>query len=604
MCTMRRCRWLLAAALMILLVADSDGVAAEDLGVEIERYEVYDDLVAEAPSSYPRMAERSGAEGPAVRLDDTETRVWLVRNQWEDTDTREARMSGIPCSNCPGGYAWESNSGLTWEGKFSRWIDSLQPIPSFSGSYETFELTTPWGTALQAPVLDCADVAIFLRVSFAAWYGLPLFLEAWDSRAGEGVYFGHFGIRTQGGEIWRGSPRFRSAHPDHSNWSEQQIARREWPRDHGLRQQRVGFRDETWGRHRFLEDAPLGEYLDRIHLNKRVGYLILHMLTGFGSSNLASSKNSFHVKPRALGAGDFLLRRRSHLGTGHLFLITRRHFMPEGHANVEIVYGDLPPSQPHWARGGAARFHFLSPKAGGAAESSEGVAYASLGGGLKRFRLAKQAHGHWHNTWSEAAREDVLESSDFEGIGQRIDQFREMLEIPLGEEIASLKGVIDRARDGLRYKPSSCASRETREDAFRELYRLYERHFGLDRQFVDGLYRLREDYIFPELSYTRSRTCCWNGTSAGMYALILEKVDADLRAAAGHCAALTTFKAVDRGYDDFASFAADEGAAWSEWRNDENCSWASDIVDDREMEHEWTPYCALATDKSWRGDRS
>ena len=68
---------------------------------------------------------------------------------------------------------------------------------------------------LPAPALECAEVAMFLRITFASWYGLPFYLTAVDG-SGTRIYFGHFGVRTKNGS-WGGLPNFKTAYADYSD---------------------------------------------------------------------------------------------------------------------------------------------------------------------------------------------------------------------------------------------------------------------------------------------------------------------------------------------------------------------------------------------------
>ena len=107
--------------------------------------------------------------GLPVSVDNSDTAVWEVHNQWEDTDTPAAREAGL---------AWGEDSGLTWDEKYQRWVQSLPRIPGLDGRNDTFMLTTPWGVERPSPALECAELSMFLRITFAAWYELPLFLES------------------------------------------------------------------------------------------------------------------------------------------------------------------------------------------------------------------------------------------------------------------------------------------------------------------------------------------------------------------------------------------------------------------------------------------
>ena len=57
-------------------------------------------------------------------------------------------------------------SGLDWDEKFAVWLESLEVVEQpDSPTRKTFPRTTPEGQRLVAPVLECAEVAIFLRAT-------------------------------------------------------------------------------------------------------------------------------------------------------------------------------------------------------------------------------------------------------------------------------------------------------------------------------------------------------------------------------------------------------------------------------------------------------
>src|SRR5262245_11948879 len=174
---------LLTAALALAMafvgcVADPEARDPDD-----DDYGIEGPLLPEGPIG---KADSAHVVGPAVSTWTKDTQVWTAKNAWEDTDTTAAKQPGL---------AWPANSGLSWDEKFARWIESM-PRQASDSYFETFTLTTPWGKSLPAPKLECAELAIFLRVTFAAWYELPFFLTAIDG-AGTRVYFGHFGARTK-----------------------------------------------------------------------------------------------------------------------------------------------------------------------------------------------------------------------------------------------------------------------------------------------------------------------------------------------------------------------------------------------------------------------
>ena len=120
----------------------------------------------------PGKEDSQNRRGLLVATNTTRTQVWTARNKWEDRDTPAARAAGL---------AWTANSGLDWDEKYAQWVDSLSWIAGADGYSQTVELTTPWGKTLPSPALECAEMALFLRITFAAWYELPLFFESQDS---------------------------------------------------------------------------------------------------------------------------------------------------------------------------------------------------------------------------------------------------------------------------------------------------------------------------------------------------------------------------------------------------------------------------------------
>src|SRR5688500_7795650 len=91
------------------------------------------------PVPPPGKDDSQHRRGLLVNTDTTRTQVWTARNRWEDTTTAAARKAGL---------AWGADSGLTWDAKYGRWLESLRWIESTAGWYQTVELTTPWGKAL------------------------------------------------------------------------------------------------------------------------------------------------------------------------------------------------------------------------------------------------------------------------------------------------------------------------------------------------------------------------------------------------------------------------------------------------------------------------
>jgi hypothetical protein len=128
------------------------------------------------PLPPPGKEDSQYRKGLLVATNTSRTQVWTARNKWEDLDPA---------------------TGLTWDQRYAAWIDSLEWIPSVDNYSTTVRITTPWGKTLPSPSLECAEMALFLRITFAAWYELPLQFEAVSN--GVRVYFGHYGVRTARG---------------------------------------------------------------------------------------------------------------------------------------------------------------------------------------------------------------------------------------------------------------------------------------------------------------------------------------------------------------------------------------------------------------------
>src|ERR1044071_1685796 len=308
--------------------------------------------------------------GLPVATDTTRTQVWTARNRWEDTDTPAARAAGL---------AWPADSGLTWDAKFSRWVESLAWIPSVDGDAMTVELTTPWGKTLPSPMLECAETSLFLRITFAAWYELPLVLVTQDDH-GRLVYFGHNGVRTTAGRYAR-SPEFAVAYQDHTGSSGWQTR---WPSDAVLRSKRIAGGDDD--QRELAGGAHFGAYLDEVHLNKRVGYFTVMVLDYLGSANLADPANAYNLLPDSVRPGDFLIERWQRVGIGHTPVVKQVDELPGGSKDVALISGSMPRRQGLRQSGEAAKIYFTGEATGGPGANTDGVPYARLGGGRQRAR--------------------------------------------------------------------------------------------------------------------------------------------------------------------------------------------------------------------------
>lgn len=496
------------------------------------------------------------------------TTVWTVTNQWEDTNTAAANEAGI---------AWPANSGLTWDEKYAAWLQAMPKIDTVDGFGETFEITTPWGKTLPAAKIDCADTAIMLRATFAAWYELPFFITAFDGS--KPVYFGHFGIRTKDG-IWNNMPKFATAYVDHSNKSAAEVLAN-WPTDSKLRKLGVQSGDDQ----PMLGDgARTGTYLDELHLNKRAAHFVRLAMIFTGSINLADSRNTFNLVPDALRAGDVMLWRPARTGVGHTMVTIRAEKLGEGRIEAESVFGNLPPAQPAWTNAAGTERNYSNPTGGGHDGTTD---YAKMGGGLKRFRVSKAVSGVWVNGIMAKDEASWISDTEHDRIRERPAQLDALLgELTPEEQQTLLLDIIETKRAHLRNFPASCSARIAREDAFGELYALLEEQ-GLTVADIDAEHRIFEDYVFPELVYTESKTCCWNSSDDAMYRTIIS-LNEELQEQAGDaCVEPEPFLAKDGDYDIFRDH---EPSSWKGWRADEACPQMG-VQNDKIADSLATPFC-------------
>ena len=507
-----------------------------------------------------------GARG--LRVQNYSTAVWNVKNQWEDDDTSNAKAAGL---------SWGENSGMNWDEKYRSWVNSL---PKIQANRPTFLLTTPWGREIQAPALECAEVAIFLRVTFASWYHLPFFLEARDNKGR--VFAGHFGMRRSNGVYLH----LKNA-KDFSNMADDiRSGAAQWPTDPVLAARKIaGSFDDAQPA---LNGKHAGAYFDEIFLNKKVGFFLMTTLAFFGSVNLADSRNTYNLKPEAISPGDVLLERWKKEGIGHTLIVARSKKV-EDHLEVELMSGSMPRRQPVWESPGASKRYF-------GIEETGGGEYKTFGGGLKRWRVAKNLQGRWTNIVMPKDRDSWINSSNFDAIAKRLETFEELLvELTPEKKKEVLLGVIESKREHLREHPASCSARIAREEAFESLYELMDEEFGTNRTETDAKFRILEDEVFAELDYGVSKTCCWNRTTADMYEIIMQ-LNIKQQEAAQACVEPTVFKNRDDnsdGFELFREFAVSIGqeSAWQTWSEDESCT-QRDIGDATQIRP--TIYCSLA----------
>src|SRR5262249_5326378 len=270
------------------------------------------------------------------------------------------------------------------------------------------------GKAVPGRKMDCAVLALLLRFWFAAWYHLPIYFVGWDGHTP--VYFGHFGVRTASGQ-WSHAPAF-AQYADYSNQTPDQYNTK-WPSDVPLRTRGVSPGDDL----PFLgPGAREGAFLDEIHLNKRAARLVLFAQAYLGSHNMVDSQNTYNIVPEALRTGDVLMFARSPTVDGHTTIVTRVTEVAPGSIKAEAVYGNDAPAQPQWQDPAETRSLFTDNEGGGPVLNTPyggTTLYSHLNGGLKRFRVAKNKHGKWTNTWMDADEASWINDTDYDKIGAR-----------------------------------------------------------------------------------------------------------------------------------------------------------------------------------------
>jgi hypothetical protein len=492
-------------------------------------------------------ADSIAASGP-VNVAGSPTEVWSVSHAWSDRDA----------------------SGKTYEEKFSEWVSSFKKIPGASWG-ETIEIPTPYGKRLPGPALECAEVAMTLRVAFASYNHLPFFISGWDDRAGKMLYAGHFGFVYADGSNAKGFPQFRVQYKDYEkSWKEGSA----WPSDPALRKLHLGSDDTN----AFLgSDAGAGAYFDELFLNKRVGYFVRLVLLSFGSVNLADPVNLFHIRPEATRPGDVLLERWQKRGIGHTIPVVRVEDTGGGHMAIDVATGSMPRRQPLWEGPQQSMWSFTNPMTGGKGQASDGTPYAKLGGGIHRWRVAVLRGSRWQNEVPLADKSDYINSSNTDAIAARPERFATLLaEGTPEEQRQAALARIDAARQHLREHPASCSARTEREDAFAKLYDISAEHFSMNKDAVDKQYRTLEDHVFGELVYEKSKTCCWNSTTKAMADIVMAYAKEEQAKAAKNmmCVQPTVFRAQGGDYATWRAYAEQlgRGAEWRAWSEDEPCA--------------------------------
>ena len=332
-------------------------------------------------------------------------------------------------------------------------------------------------------------------------------------------------------------------------------------------------------------------------LNKRVGHFLILFLSNFGSIHLADSGNTFNIKPEAIKQGDVLLERWQRRGIGHTLVVkTVEPGRTEGKLIAELVSGSMPRRQPKWEDETASKRYFTMDATGGEGTNYDGEEYAKLGGGLKRWRVARAQGGYYVNTMLPEDVDNWISSTDYAAIAARPGQFEELLDKLDPEDMRdALLVIIEDKRAHLRDHLASCSARIGREEAFDELYELMQTRFNMGKLEVDKNYRKFEDYVFAELVYTESKTCCWNSTTRAMYEIVMDYNTNYVREGGG-CQPPVVFMN-NNGYTTFSDHADSlgRGAEWVDWSEDESCPQRNVSVD-TEAEHAWTDFCTIIDD--------
>lgn len=562
---------LVLALLLVGCTGDADEISLdEEWGMDGPLY----------PTPPPGKEDSELRKGLLVNTDTTRTQVWTARNKWEDTETVAAKAAGM---------AWPANSGLTWEQKYVKWVESLEWIPALDGFSTTVKVSTPWGKTLPSPSLECAEMSLFLRITFAAWYELPLFFESMDGN-GARVFFGHNGVRTSAGR-YASSPEFGIKYKDLTkSWTAGQA----WPSDSTLRAKRVAGGEDR--QDMVAPGATFGAYLDEIHLNKRAGYFTVMALDYLGSMNIADSANAYNIIPDDVRAGDTLIERWQKNGIGHTLVVKEVHALDGGSKDVTTISGSMPRRQGVRQSGQSSKSYFTSNYTGGVGVASDGTEYAKLGGGIKRWRVTKNVNGYWTNTWMAADEASWINSTDYARISARPARFEQILgQVSPQQKKTELLTQIAEARHHLTQFPASCSARERREQAFHSLYEVGVQ-LGETKAEIDAEHRELEDYVFAQLEYTKSKTCCWNSSTSAMFDIVMDKARKDIEAgeANNQCVAPTVFMSRNDGYKLWSDHAATLGrpADWRSWSEDEACP-QRNVASDTEATRESTAFCSL-----------
>lgn len=564
--------WLVVAAVALSGCGGTVGDAPDegDPAPEGSFWEAGD---ADEPPAPGKADAVLGARAVPSSADASTTAVWEVTRQWS---------SKVDADFLP---YFRKSDGLTWNQAFAQFVEKLETTTSVNG-YKTYKLTNPWGKTLPIGALECAEQAMFLRVTFSAWFRLPFFLEAVDGKSTR-VFAGHFGFRTLAGR-YTNFPEFKTKYRDGSATA----TAANWPKDAALRVKALGA-DDDQSAILGQSGATFGTYLDELHANKRVGHFTMLMLVWFGSVNLADPANTFHLKPEALRAGDVLLERWQRAGIGHTLNLKRVERLANGKFSVQLASGSMPRRQSLWETAVTSRRYFTNDYMGGQGTTYEGVPLARLGGGLRRWRVATVYNGGWSNTVPGESAAGWISSNDVAQIAARPAAFEQLLDVPdPAVRRSELTGALAASRAYQKDHPASCSNREKREGLLNDLADLESDEHAWGRDEFERRYRTYDDYVFPQLQYERSRVCCFNSSTAQMAALALG-YDRAQQQATGQCKVPLPF--TSENFPTFKAYAAQLGRAadWKDWRADEPCPQQALAADTVSPSLAMVPYCDI-----------
>lgn len=510
--------------------------------------------------------------------DTSSTAVWEVKRQWSAKVDKDYEPY------------FKRSDNLTWSQAYEKFVAGLVKIDGANYG-KTFEITTPWGKKIPSAVLECSEQAIFLRVSFAAWFNLPFFMEAIDGSRVR-VYAGHFGFRTREGR-YRNFNEFKTLYKDHSATA----TASNWPKDTKLRTKKLSGSDDQQVYP--TDGATFGTFMDEMHANKRVGHFLVLLLDFFGSVNLADPANTFHVKADKIRVGDTLLERWQRAGIGHTLVVKKLEKLNTGKFTVELASGSMPRRQAVWESPVTSREYFTNDLMGGVGTNSENIPYAKLGGGLRRWRTAVIFNNSWVNTVPGDSTGDWINSTDLAAISARPARFAEILDVPNpADRRRELVVALEANRVYQREHPASCSNREKRETLIEALIDLeLEEDRWSSREEHEATYRSFEDYVFPKMKYDQSKTCCWNTTTAKMGDIVLRYNYAQQQATQ-QCRLPEPFFAKGGNYDVFKNYARqiNRAADWRDWSEDEPCPQRVVTTDTVDTSAEMMAFCELNPD--------